>query len=320
MTRAFRRGAPLALAAATALLLAGCAGGGDPEPSETASAEACPTAKPGEASDAVKVSGEIGAEPKVEFTAPVTVEETQRTVVTEGDGDETVAGDQVSAQISLYNATSGEQVFTDRGTLTSGDSQLMPAFLSGIDCIAVGSRVVTVVPPAELYGETGNESLGFAGEDSAVIVTDIVEIVQPPKAKEWTENVPKVEKGDDGVPKVTIPKADPSPELELKVLKEGDGEAVEAGGQVTVDYQGTSWNTGEVFDQSFDKTEDPQPFSTNGLIPGFTAALVGQKVGTQLIVTIPPEYAYGEEGGEHELAGQTLVFYVEILDTAPAAG
>jgi peptidylprolyl isomerase len=52
------------------------------------------------------------------------------------------------------------------------------------------------------------------------------------------------------------------------------------------------------------------------VIPGFGAALVGQKVGTKLIVTIPPALGYGEEASDQNpLAGQTLVFVVEIQDT-----
>jgi len=35
-------------------------------------------------------------------------------------------------------------------------------------------------------------------------------------------------------------------------------------------------------------------------------------------VTIPPQYAYGTDTAGGELAGQTLVFLVEIIDTAPA--
>ena len=55
------------------------------------------------------------------------------------------------------------------------------------------------------------------------------------------------------------------------------------------------------------------------VIQGFGAALVGQKVGTKLIVTIPPEYAYGTDAAGAELGGQTLVFLVEIEDTEPPA-
>jgi peptidylprolyl isomerase len=58
---------------------------------------------------------------------------------------------------------------------------------------------------------------------------------------------------------------------------------------------------------------------TDQVVEGFGAALVGQKVGTRLVVTIPPEYAYGEKGAGSDssgLAGQTLVFVIDIQKTA----
>ena len=81
---------------------------------------------------------------------------------------------------------------------------------------------------------------------------------------------------------------------------------VSEGDTVTVDYQGTSWETGEVFDQSFGTDaagveKEPLVIATNQVVPGFGAALVGQKVGTKLIVVIPPEYAYGTDPAAHDL-------------------
>ena len=48
------------------------------------------------------------------------------------------------------------------------------------------------------------------------------------------------------------------------------------------------------------------------MIKGFEAALVGQKVGSSVLVVIPPEYAYGTDPNAHELGGQTLVFLLDI--------
>ena len=62
-----------------------------------------------------------------------------------------------------------------------------------------------------------------------------------------------------------------------------------------------------------------RPSRTDQVVEGFGAALVGQKVGTRLVVTIPPKYAYGEKGAGSELSGQTLVFVIEIKKTAAAA-
>ena len=100
------------------------------------------------------------------------------------------------------------------------------------------------------------------------------------------------------------------------MLKEGDGDVVARGDSVTVDYQGTSWDTKTIFDESF--TKEPATFSTSGVIKGFEAAIVGQKVGSTVIVVIPPELAYGTDPAAHELGGQTLVFVIDIQATAAA--
>jgi len=321
MNRALRRGAPIALATSAALLLAGCAGGATPEASGTPTpdAAACMDVPSGDLSDSVKVDGEFSKAPTAEFTTPLEADELQRTIVTEGDGETTESGQKINAVVTTFSGESGDQLFSQPATITAGDDTLYQAFLAGVDCVPVGSRTVTVAPASTLYGDTGNESVGIKAGETVVIVVDVVEVQQPLKPAEWTENVPEVKWGAEGeAPTVTLPKTDPSPDLQLKVLEEGDGATVGEGDSVTVQYQGISWDTGEIFDQSYTRGE-PATFSTDQVIQGFGAALVGQKVGTKLIVTIPPEYAYGtEKSDQNALGGQTLVFLIEIVDTAPA--
>jgi FKBP-type peptidyl-prolyl cis-trans isomerase len=315
MNRALRRSAPVALAAAAAaLVLAGCAGGPSPDASATPSAAAdCMELESGSLSDGVTVEGEFGGSPTATFTTPLTAETLERTVAIEGDGDVTVAGDDVNAVVSAFSGTTGEQVFSQPATITAGDDTVFEAFLAGIDCVPAGSRTVTVAPASTLYGDEGNETIGVAPGETLVIVVDVQE---PLKPAEWTENVPDVQFGADGAaPTVTLPDTAPPAEYQLKVLEEGDGDEVQSGDTVTLNYQGTSWDTKQVFDQSYGG--DPAQFSTDQVIQGFGAALVGQKVGTKLIVTIPPQYGYGTDASGGELAGQTLVFLVEIEDTAP---
>jgi FKBP-type peptidyl-prolyl cis-trans isomerase len=316
MNRALRRGAPVALAATAALLLAGCAGSSEPDATETSAAADCMDVASGSLSDGVTVDGDFGATPTATFTTPLEAEELERTVLIEGDGESTKAGDDVNAIVSAFSGTTGEQVFSQPATITAGDDSVFEAFLAGIDCVPLGSRTVTVAPASTLYGDQGNETIGIAAGEPVVIVVDVQE---PLKPAEWTENVPEVQFGADGAaPTVTLPATPPPAEYQLKVLEEGDGDEVQSGDNVTLHYQGTSWDTGEVFDQSYGG--EPAQFATDQVIQGFGAALVGQKVGTKLIVTIPPQYAYGTDTAASELAGQTLVFLVEIEDTAPATG
>jgi peptidylprolyl isomerase len=57
-----------------------------------------------------------------------------------------------------------------------------------------------------------------------------------------------------------------------------------------------------------------------GVIEGFAAAIVGQRVGSQVLVSIPPVYGYGEagDGNTSPLAGQTLVFLIDIVSVDEA--
>lgn len=320
MNRALRRGAPIALASVTALLLVGCAGSGsDPEPTATDEAAACLEVEAGEQSDAIEVTGDFGTALTATFETPLEAEELQRTIDIEGDGDETTAGDEVSAVVTAFSGTSGAQVFSQPASLTVGDGSLYEGFLAGVDCVAVGSRVVTVAPASAVYGDQGNEGIGVAPGETLIIVTDVQEIVEAedlPQPGEWTENVPDVQFNGEEPPTVTIPDAEPSDELLVKVIEEGDGAEVQPGDTVTLHYQGLNWATKEIFDQSYGK--DAARFGTGDVIPGFGGALVGQTVGTKLVVTIPPALGYGEQESANGLGGQTLVFVVEIQDTEGA--
>ena len=84
-------------------------------------------------------------------------------------------------------------------------------------------------------------------------------------------------------------------------------------------YTGVKWSDGTVFDSSWENGA-PASFQTTGVVDGFRQALEGQTVGSQVLVVIPP--ALGLRRGrlvEHELAGETLVFVVDILGTQHAA-
>lgn len=312
--------AALAVAATTALTLTACSSGGD----EADSGADCVSA--GDASKAVTVSGSFGAEPEVEFDAPLSVERTERSVVIEGDGDEeSAAGDTVTISYTLFNGSTGETIESTGHLESSAQLPVMlngsaglPGLLESLLCASTGDRIVAVVPPAEAFGEQGAETGEIGADDSLVFVIDIVEpksatddlvVVEPD-----SEGMPTVSRGADGAPAVTIPDATPTEQLTLAVLAEGDGEVVEPGAVVEVQYTGVNWTSGETFDSSWSRGA-PATFATNGVIPGFGAAIEGQPVGSQVVVVIPPAYGYGDGGnaGAGIAGDDTLVFVVDIL-------
>jgi len=125
--------------------------------------------------------------------------------------------------------------------------------------------------------------------------------------------------GDFGKkPKLTVPDDDPSKKLLLQIVSEGDGPAVVAGQTTVLDYLGQTWKPkkgkANVFDNSFDR-KTPSVFVAGSpdLIAGWNAAVVGLKVGSRALVSIPPKFGYGakkEEG--KELSGETLLFVIDI--------
>lgn len=303
---------PLIRAAVPAVILAATLTACSGDDSNGEASGECRDYSAGSVSDSVSIEGEFGeANPTVTFDTPLEASGLERTIVDEGDGEVTAPGEILTTFLTVVNGTTGETAVSESINLTVADTNTLEAFSAAIECVPVGSRVVTVEEASTVYGEEGNPGIGVNPDDTLVIVADVVEVNEPVPAEEWTENVPDVTFDEDGVPEVTLPDGDAPEDIRVAILEEGDGEVVADGDFVRVMYQGTSWENGEIFDQNYGA--DPIEFGTREVVEGFRSALVGQTVGTTLVVSMPPEYAYGEDPSGHELAGQTLLFVVEIL-------
>jgi peptidylprolyl isomerase len=185
----------------------------------------------------------------------------------------------------------------------------------------VGSRIVGVVPASGAFGDQGNADVGIGPGQPVVFVLDLVAVVPTQAEGESTplpDGFPEVEWDDDGRPTVTIPDADPPSDLQVATVITGTGAVVGAGDSVTVQYQGVNWTSGEIFDESWGG--GVANFTTDGVITGFGDAMVGQTVGSRVVVIIPPDQGYGPSGGNPN-AGisdtDTLVFVIDILAAQP---
>jgi peptidylprolyl isomerase len=190
-----------------------------------------------------------------------------------------------------------------------------------IACATEGSRIVGVIPPQDAFGEAGAPEFGLDAEQSLVFIADVVRIAPPPLARaegeqqEARAGLPTVELDETGAPTITIPDSAPPAGYEQATLIQGDGAVVPDGATVTVHYTGINWNTGEIFDSSWERGQ-PASFPTGGVIPGFRDALVGANIGSQILAVIPPELGYGPQGGTPDGAigeTDTIVFVVDIL-------
>lgn len=304
------------------LSLGGCTAAA-PDAAATASSAPLDCASAGDATAAVQTSGEFASKPVTVFPSPLTVEATERSVAIEGSGDEVAEGDTVLVDYTLYNGTSGAEFSASsyasggRAAFKVDTDQYLAGLVKAVNCATVGSRVVAVVPPSDAFGDAGQSQFGITAADSIVMVIDVERIV--PTAADGEpqtpiDGLPTVALAEDGAPTVTIPASDPPADLQLAVLKKGSGATVADGDQLIVQYQGVVWGTGTVFDQSWGKPA-PASLGTGGVIEGFKEAVVGQTVGSQVLVTIPPAKGYGDAGNQKAgISGtDTLVFVIDIL-------
>jgi peptidylprolyl isomerase len=116
-------------------------------------------------------------------------------------------------------------------------------------------------------------------------------------------------------PALTFPKNKPSTALQVKVLSTGKGAVVAKSNLVVVDYLGQIWQ-GKEFDNSYDnKSPLGTAIGVNQVIKGWDQALVGKKVGSRVLMVVPPALAYGTAGSPSAgiKATDTLAFVVDII-------
>jgi peptidylprolyl isomerase len=125
-------------------------------------------------------------------------------------------------------------------------------------------------------------------------------------------------------PKITVAKdTKPAKTLESDVLVEGDGPTVRKGDLLVADYLGETYANKKVFDNSYDrKVPAAFPIGTGNVIPAWDKVLVGAKIGSRVLMSVPPKQGYGKKGNEQAgIKGtDTLVFVVDLIARYPKSG
>ncbi|CCH70360.1 Peptidyl-prolyl cis-trans isomerase [Phycicoccus elongatus Lp2] len=312
--RAPRRPVLAALVVAASLSITGCA-------SSTAS---------GSVLDAVKIEGsDPAAAPTVAISKkPLKATASVSKVLKEGDGAAVTKDDMASVNALIVNGTSGNTVDSTWDTKTPvgidlSHEALFPALRTQLPGKKVGSRVLIVAPPKDVFGTEGNSAAGLKGTDTVVMVLDILGATKPlaeakGEAVAPVEGQPTVEyKGPKEPSVVTMPAGAAAPtSLIVQPLIAGTGAELTQGQTVRVNYTGVLWKDGSVFDSS--STRDPGYFEFQlgggNVISAWDNGLKGQKVGSRVMLIVPPADGYGATGSPPKIAGDdTLVFVVDIL-------
>ncbi len=278
------------VAVLAAALLVGCSPAEDPAPE-------------------VEVTGATGAEPTLEYDAPLTITEASSQVVWEGTGPELEDGGPVLLHYRLQRADDAslvEETYSGVPKPFTLEPEVVSADLyDALRDRTVGTRLLLMVPAS-------SDTSGFA----SVMVVDVLPTRAWGDPVDPREGLPAVTREPDGEPVIAAPQGEPPSSLVVQALLRGDGEQVEEGATVTVQYAGVRWSDGTVYDSSW-TSGGPQSFDLgSGVLPGLAEGLVEQTVGSQVMLVIPPG-----SGGAVAGTPDTLVLVVDLLATsAPGSG
>jgi peptidylprolyl isomerase len=328
----------LGAALATVLLLSACGSEGDDPAASTSGPDDAAATSMAPNGDLADVDVETAANDEgvevpsltwggsafAEGDLPFVAAETEVRELEAGDGEEVTAEHHVNVKYLLVNGTTGEEVVssfpTDETVLFDlTNTNMLPAIPSMLVGAQAGDRFVAAVPPAEGFGTTGQPSRNIGANDSLVFYVEVVDAHVPLAQAEGEpvepeDGLPTVEADGTSPAQVTVPDGEAPTELVVQPLIEGGGKEVAAGDMVTVHYTGVKWSDGTQFDSSLERGEPfPVQIGAGQVIQGWDEGLVGQTVGSRVMLVIPPELGYGGSEG-HELQEETLVFVVDILD------
>src|SRR5215475_9207981 len=265
------------------LVLAACGGSSKSTASSSSSPTSSASSSPG-ANTAVTASGVFDKVPKVTIPkAKAGNSLTVRTLI-QGTGTTLTKQEALAANFVLYfwqGTSSSLKANTYGSSPTVIGGTMLPGLESALIGKKVGSRILAVIPPSQGYGTSGNSQLGITGSTTLVFVIDVL--------KSYADTAGAT------------------------------GAQVANGDYVIAQYSGFIWRTKKVFGSSW-SSGSPFGFtigaSPEQVIPGWDKGLVGQTIGSRVMLSIPPAQGYGSNGASQAgiKGNDTLLFVVDIID------
>lgn len=296
--------------------------------SSSPSGECTPTKTEGDASATVKANGPFGEDPAATFPTPLVPDGVEVSTIKAGEGEIVYPGEYATVAITFFDGTTGESLGESYDEVTplvirAGESLSQIGY--AVECQTVGSRVAVTMTGKDLWGMGNVNESTVAADRSMVMVIDIRDsllgkaygVDQLP-----TAGLPAVVTAPDGTPGITVPAADAPTSVKISLLKKADGKVVEAGDTVYVHFLRVSWDDSSPPKSTWEDYGNPSRFqlvaydaATGGGSPQVILdALVGQNVGSQVILVMPPAYGFAEAALPEGVGpGETLVYVFDIL-------
>jgi FKBP-type peptidyl-prolyl cis-trans isomerase len=306
-----------------AVAVAGCGSSSSSKPAAAASA-------PADTYKSVAVSGAFNKAPTVTIPKETGTGSLYTKTLIQGSGATTTSTEGVIGNYVAYDwsGKTSKVIATSYGQASPSvfvHNLVPPGVTVALTGQKLGSRVLAVMPPKDGVGTQGDPQMGIGANDTLVFVVDMLSTFS-------TSSVPGTQttNGGGALPTVIPPAANstagptlkipanatPPKTLAVKTLIKGKGAVINKGQELFVQYAGVTWRTGKVFDSSWSRHQPvPVTIGVGQYIKGWDTGLVGQTVGSRVLLVVPSAEGYGTAGlAQAGIKGtDTLVFAVDIL-------
>jgi peptidylprolyl isomerase len=325
-----RKTVALVVAAAFVFTLAGCT-----DLPQTVD-NCVPAASSGSASKAVSADGTFGKDPKATVPTPTATKTVQVSTLKEGTGPVLGTDDIALLQYTIYAGVNGQLLgssgangYTNANQYTTVIGVKADPIGKDLTCQRVGSRTVAVETAKQFFGSASSaQSSGLTANDVLVVVADITKgyrgratgALAPLKS-----GFPSVVTATNGRPGVTLDLQTPPKKPESETIRKGTGAVIKKSDTIIVQIEGIGWTTNPAPTDTFENTwTSHKPVispavsvnqsSSSAFDPSSSKALIGQTVGSQVLVVVPPKYGYpSSKTPQGYPTGETLVFVYDIL-------
>jgi hypothetical protein len=292
----------------------------------------------GDASSVVHVTGSTSKVAKATFPTPLVAKTSQVTQDTAGHGDPIRSGDQVDFEYSVFSGKTGE-LLGSSGYGASGSTVPRVAVVSevggkpthslvaSLQGARTGERYTLVTTAKAGFGAGTLTSNGISNSDTLVVVVDVKDhfIGKANGANVLPQDgLPSVITAVNGQPGIVLQELAKPTTLRIETVKAGTGAVVKKNQTVRVKYSGWIWPAaGGDLAQPWDDTTwsndeaadlPVKPTSAGGSIPtGLYQALIGAKVGSQVLAVIPPKDGFASGAVSAIPDGSTIIMVIDVL-------
>ena len=255
----------------------------------------------GPVSHTLALGTQIGAKPAtIKLPEHAPLRSTQRTLLNPDDTatldrHRAVPGDVVTAELALYDATTGQRIYQSAENSLAGAFDFIPVYETedgapktlgdAVRCAAEGEQYITAFTPEDVlsFGSSFNVTPG-AG---VILVTDVhaVSDVRSQGASRPLPNgFPAVTVTEHGTPAMVMPPNDPPADFRFAERYEGTGAVIRDTDTLVIQTQQATWDGagGDTWGNG------PQVLGPEGAeAPAWRAELTGLRVGTMVVMIDP---------------------------------